>query len=92
MARHLRFAALAITLVLVTGAALRLVPEWSVGDLARRVIPYVQRAPWLYWLPGYAALVGLVGQVAWLRAHTIARFSRSRRAVVRYQGSRPVIG
>ena len=40
-------------------------PEWSVGDVARRPYPAVQQHHWLYWLPAYTALAILLVQAAW---------------------------
>jgi hypothetical protein len=45
-------------------ATSRLLPEWSVGDVARLTWTWFQEHPWLYWWLGYGALATLVAQVA----------------------------
>jgi hypothetical protein len=48
------------------GAALAgcwLLPEWSLGDFARRFCALCQEYPGLYWGPAYAALAALIVQV-----------------------------
>jgi hypothetical protein len=54
------------TVLVGAGAAvgLLMVPTWSVGDAARRLLPLVQKHPGLYWLAGYAALAALVAEAA----------------------------
>jgi hypothetical protein len=42
---------------------LRLLPTWSIGNVARRANALFQQRPWLYWHLGFGALAALIVQV-----------------------------
>jgi hypothetical protein len=55
---------MALGLALAAGciglAVCLVLPEWSLGDVAGQACALSQEHPWLYWIPGYAALAALV--------------------------------